>query len=98
MTERAYPWFTVRALPRRPRRKTLTYEIRSASSGALLGTIAWYAPWRQFTFAPAPDTIWSMDCLTDVADALAAAHVAHRAGPGPDVGPRAGGGAYIEEL
>jgi len=78
MNERSYRWFHVRALPPRRGRKTRVYEVRAASDGALLGTISWYAPWRQFAFAPQPNAVWSRDCLTDVADAVAAAHVAHR--------------------
>jgi hypothetical protein len=46
--------------------KTKVWDVRSRRSGYTLGIIKWYGPWRQYTFWPAPDTIWNQTCLGDV--------------------------------
>lgn len=40
------------------------------SGAALLGVVEWYPRWRQFIFEPAPSTVFSHDCLLDIADFL----------------------------
>jgi hypothetical protein len=46
--------------------KTSVYAIFSKSDKEHIGTIKWYAPWRQYCFFPVDDTIWNRGCLTDV--------------------------------
>lgn len=54
-----------------PGRKTGIWNVRSASSGAHLGTIRWYGAWRQYCFYPTEPTIFNTDCLVEIADRLA---------------------------
>ena len=42
--------------------KTKVFEVRRLG-GATLGMVKWYGPWRQYTFFPAPITVWNNDCL-----------------------------------
>ncbi len=53
---------------RSPSGKTARYRVLNRRSGAVLGVISWYAPWRQYTFNPAPNTVYSTGCLEDIAD------------------------------
>jgi hypothetical protein len=48
-------------------RKTDRWDVQSRDHGSQLGTIAWYGPWRCYVFEPEWDTVWSVDCLRDVA-------------------------------
>ena len=41
--------------------------VRSKTSGVELGGISWYSRWRQYIFIPNPETLWSQDCLDDIA-------------------------------
>ncbi len=42
--------------------KTKVFDVRGLR-GATLGMVKWYGPWRQYTFFPAPTTVWNNDCL-----------------------------------
>jgi len=46
-----------------PKRKTKVFAIASKLSGACLGYIKWYAPWRQYCFFPGLNTVFSNSCL-----------------------------------
>ena len=46
-----------------PSGKTSYWNVRSKSSGVILGYVMWYASWRQYCFFPADDTIWNTGCL-----------------------------------
>lgn len=46
--------------------KTDVYIVYAKSSLDTLGMIKWYAPWRQYCFFPADETIWSKNCLNEV--------------------------------
>jgi len=35
--------------------KTSVHEVLNKRSGEFLGKVAWYGPWRQYTFAPEPN-------------------------------------------
>ncbi len=48
--------------------KTKIFEVRSTSSGASLGMVKWYGPWRQYIFCPAVTTVWNIDCLQAVTE------------------------------
>ena len=45
------------------------WEVRS-TRGAGLGTVYRAQGWRQYVFAPLPDTEYSADCLWDIANFL----------------------------
>ncbi len=74
-TERSYKYFTVRE--RGPNRPGVYdgerwYRIFNNRSGLSLGTIEWYARWRQFCFFPQrfSETVWSAECLADLQNAI----------------------------
>jgi hypothetical protein len=47
--------------------KTRRWGVFSLLHGDRLGTVSWYGRWRQYTFAPEPETVWNKDCLRDLA-------------------------------
>ena len=50
--------------------KTDVFIVFSKSSLEELGTIKWYAPWRQYCFFPLEGTAWSLGCLNEVGHML----------------------------
>jgi hypothetical protein len=42
------------------------YLVKSKSGGNVLARIVWYPRWQQWVCEPAPNTIWSQDCLADM--------------------------------
>ena len=54
--------------PPEPRRKTYALNLFATHGGALLGTVSWCVKWRQYEFCPAPNTGFSADCLSDLAE------------------------------
>jgi len=48
--------------------KTAVYEVRSRSSGIVLGTVQWYGPWRKYCFYSRPETVWNSSCMIEVSD------------------------------
>lgn len=57
-------------LPKMPARKTYVWDVQS-KSGSTLGQIAWFAPWRCFTFQPTPNTIFNVGCMNDLCTFIA---------------------------
>jgi len=47
--------------------KTEVYNIYS-NNGVMLGQVKWFAQWRQYTFFPTNETIFSKGCLRDIED------------------------------
>jgi len=47
--------------------KTEVYDI-FANGGVLLGQVKWFPRWRQYTFFPTKDTVFSKGCLCDIED------------------------------
>jgi hypothetical protein len=43
------------------------YEIINNRSGACIGCISYYVPWRCYVLETAQGIVWSADCLRDVA-------------------------------
>ena len=41
--------------------------VRSNSSNGVLGRVQWYPAWHQCVFAPEAETVYSQDCLMDIA-------------------------------
>ncbi len=42
-------------------------DLPHEHSGATLGSVKWYAPWRKYAFFPEPGTLFEPDCLRAVA-------------------------------
>lgn len=38
--------------------------------GQVLGRLEYYPAWKIYVFAPAPGTVWSIECLADIGKAL----------------------------
>ena len=45
---------------------TIVYDVVSKTQGAILGTIKWYAAWRQYCYFPKGDTVFSGGCLSEI--------------------------------
>jgi len=39
-------------------------------SGVEIGVVVYYPPWKMYVYQPEQDTVYSPDCLTDIADFL----------------------------
>lgn len=52
------------------KRKTDFWNVICIKSGALLGTIRWYASWRKYAFLPEwlMPLVFEEDCLRDIAE------------------------------
>jgi len=46
------------------------YRIRNSKSKGLLGMIEFHHPWNQFVFTPSPGTLFSYECLEEIAKFL----------------------------
>lgn len=51
--------------------RTQRWTVDGKRSGDILGVVEWYGPWRQYVFAPDPDTVFNLGCLLDIADFVA---------------------------
>ena len=49
--------------------KTRTMNVKSLSSGALVGRIKWFARWRQYAFYPEP-TVFNLESLPEIQDEI----------------------------
>ena len=47
--------------------KTRVFDVLNRKSGDELGMIAWFGPWRQYTFRADPLAVFSAGCLNDIA-------------------------------
>jgi hypothetical protein len=57
--------------PLSPNLKTSRWDIFT-KSGDHLGHIHWYTGWRQYVFLPTPGSAFSVGCMTDIQDFIAA--------------------------
>lgn len=73
----ANPFISFRLIPT-PGRKTSTWQVVSKSHGDLLGTISWYAGWRQYVFEAEPGCVFSDGCLASVVAFLAEQKMARK--------------------
>lgn len=39
---------------------------KNNKSGAILGRVEWYYPWKQYIFEPSGSALFSADCLADI--------------------------------
>lgn len=46
--------------------KTRFFLVQAAKTGDALGVIRWFGRWRQYTFRPAAETVFSRGCLEDI--------------------------------
>lgn len=60
-----------------PGSKTRKFSVISRHSGALLGFVKWYVPWRQYTFCPLGG-YFDKKCLREIADFCERETNAHR--------------------
>jgi hypothetical protein len=42
------------------------YLVRNKRTKGVLARVCWYPPWKQWVSEPAPNTIWSHDCMADM--------------------------------
>ena len=63
-------WLIIEKLPRPDNRKTDIFDVYSKDQNSILGTISWWGGWRQYIFAPNPNTIYERQCLKDISDFL----------------------------
>lgn len=70
MPDTHFRYFTLRRQDLAPGHKTRVYSLVNRDAETI-GTIGWYAPWRQFCFFPGPGTVWSDGCVADIKACLA---------------------------
>lgn len=46
---------------------TKVWSVDNSNNGSHIGTVRWHGPWRKYVLLPTHPTIWSADCLQDVA-------------------------------
>jgi len=56
----------MRAVLAEQKPKTNVYFIQTKNGDVDLGVVKWYAPWRQYTFFPVDNTIFSRGCMSDI--------------------------------
>lgn len=61
-----YKYIEFKLVEQKP--KTLVYDILNSNSDDKIGTVKWYAQWRQYIFFPANNCIFSCGCLEDIID------------------------------
>ena len=61
------------------------WVIRSKRGAGILGGVEWYQPWRQYVATFSDRTVWSDDCLADVATFM---RQLNRIAKGPPTQPR----------
>lgn len=61
-------YLDIRQLGFSPSGKTQVWGVFSVNQGALLGEIRWFGRWRQYTFAPRPETTFNPDCLDTISE------------------------------
>lgn len=60
-------WIKFVLLPQDKNRKTQAWQVQSTTENHVLGLIAWYAPWRQYSFHPSYESVYERQCLRDIA-------------------------------
>lgn len=48
--------------------KTKVWSVDNCNDGSHLGLVKWHGPWRKYVLMIESRTIWSPDCLRDVAE------------------------------
>ena len=73
-----YAYIEISQVGTSPSGKTARHVVRNRHGGEVLGTISWYPWWRQYTFNPAPETVYSSGCLSDIYQFVDACNVCHK--------------------
>lgn len=63
-----------------PSGKTKIWCVQS-KLGHIISIVKWYAPWRKYTAAFEPETIFDAMCLREIADFVAAKTAEHKIEP-----------------
>jgi hypothetical protein len=50
--------------------KTKLIRVNAQRNGTTLGTIKWYAPWRQYCFFPADECIFNVGCMMTIVERI----------------------------
>lgn len=66
-----------------PKKKTRVWLVMPTKcddlAGALpIGAVAWYGPWRKYSFFPAPGSVFEQDCLRQIAEFCEGQTKAHK--------------------
>jgi hypothetical protein len=48
--------------------KTKVWSVDNSDNGSHIGVVKWRGGWRKYALFPESDTLWSADCLRDVAN------------------------------
>jgi len=65
MSERKYKYFTITEGSLKAAGKPV-FAITNNRGAYSMGTISWYAGWKQYVFQPHAGTDWSADCLANI--------------------------------
>ena len=71
-------WLKITHISKSPSGTTDIYVVSSKRSRDVLGKIAWFGRWRQYTFTPMSETTFNSECLADIATECAALTAGHR--------------------
>ena len=58
----------IKFVPGPSKPKTGTWRVVSRETEVLLGVVAWYGPWRKYSFHPEGWTVFEQKCLREIAD------------------------------
>lgn len=47
-------------------RKTKVYAVINKDTNQVIGSIAWYGPFRQYSYFPCNNTVYERTCLRDI--------------------------------
>lgn len=75
--DRVYEYIVLRYVGDSASGKTQVWRVETRY-GDLLGIVRWFGRWRQYTFWPSNETLYSAGCLHDVADFIESLHEARR--------------------
>ena len=64
-TGTSYEYITIKEAGPLPGKKTNRWTVHS-KHGDFLGAIMWFGRWRQYTFSPEKQTVFSAGCLDDI--------------------------------
>lgn len=46
--------------------KTGVWDVIAKEDGIVLGQVKWFARWRKYVFHPGYNTVYELDCLSDI--------------------------------
>ena len=67
--DRVYEYVAMRYVGDSASGKTQVWRVETRH-GDLLGVVRWFGRWRQYTFWPSSETLYSAGCLRDVGEFL----------------------------